>query len=114
MIYSDLPVKGWYLQMEGIVLPPIFSIIKGLQKRIHLDDLIFQGFLQKTAGCSMLKPWALSPSPSKPTQGIDFLSVSSHEKLNYCCEQEFHSGSALPGALHRGPAVWIWGRRESG
>lgn len=69
MIYSDLPVKGCYLQMEGIVLPPIFSIIKDLQERIHLDDFTFQGFLQKPAGCSMQNPWALSTTtPHHPNQ----------------------------------------------
>lgn len=69
MICIDLQVKDCYLQMEGIVLPPIFSIIKGLQKRIHLDDLTLQGFLQKPAGCSMQKPWALSTmTPHHPNQ----------------------------------------------
>lgn len=69
MIYSDLPVKSCYLQMKGIVLSPIFSIIKGLQKRIHLDDSIFQGFLQKPAGCSVQKPRALSTTaPHHPNQ----------------------------------------------
>lgn len=111
MIYSDLPVKDCYLQMEGIVLPPIFSIIKGFQKRIYLDDLIFQGFLQKPAGCSVQKSWALSTMtphhPNHPRQSIfcqsapmksSILAVSRNSIQVQPCQR-----------LSTGVQMWIWG-----
>lgn len=44
---SEIQRGAGTYKMGRIVLPHSFSIIKGLQNRIHLNDVIFRGFLQK-------------------------------------------------------------------